>query len=524
MIRSNPKPSRIIIAARRLSSDIAREKPAKLPPLNLLCRRYGVSLVTMHKAVHLLEKEGLLTIAYAKGIFVKRSGPTMPYDLLEEEAGTAIARLFEKIKAEISAGTYRTGQYLPKVKRFTIAEGCSPATVCSAMHLLSARYLIHKKGQHWVVGPQPPDAPTSRPRSFSSSPTVLLFLPAQTDVDLWKILCRHNQFVPFTSQCAADLDRYGIVRVVTFDAMVPGREQYPAGRGEIISIINRLGEGYKGALILGDPADMHEWIDLFRGQRQPVAWFDLNNTDEGRDPRRAKRDKIYRLHIDEGRAVTAALDALHQSGHRRIGLTDCIGHKGASWVDNRISLIRERAAGYDPPLEIIMRSQRGEEWLWVAGDQDDVMAQHVARLRSTAGAGKSRASVGGVPFETALARSVPSLEGLFFKDKVTAIIGLSDWLGFNFHYYFRNIGVAIPHDLSIISFDNYLTHQHYPLATVDFGLGNLGYVAAHIFIGDLPIPADKRGNIAAVPFLINRGSLGAPRKGKCVVVEPRREG
>ena len=50
------------------------------------------------------------------------------------------------------------------------------------------------------------------------------------------------------------------------------------------------------------------------------------------------------------------------------------------------------------------------------------------------------------------------------------------------------------------------------VSSVDLNLDDLGYAAAHLLIGDVPVKADRLGNIAIQPTLIDRGSVGRPRR------------
>jgi DNA-binding LacI/PurR family transcriptional regulator len=60
----------------------------------------------------------------------------------------------------------------------------------------------------------------------------------------------------------------------------------------------------------------------------------------------------------------------------------------------------------------------------------------------------------------------------------------------------------------MVSFDNSAESVYIPLSTIDFGLPRLGYLAAHIFINDIPVHADHEGNIAGLCTLVDQGSIG----------------
>jgi DNA-binding LacI/PurR family transcriptional regulator len=75
------------------------------------------------------------------------------------------------------------------------------------------------------------------------------------------------------------------------------------------------------------------------------------------------------------------------------------------------------------------------------------------------------------------------------------------------------VGIAVPSEMSLISFDNSASITPLPVSTVDFGFGNLGYSAFHLIYGDVTIHRDRAGNVAGRPVVIHRGSIGPPRSG-----------
>jgi DNA-binding LacI/PurR family transcriptional regulator len=104
----------------------------------------------------------------------------------------------------------------------------------------------------------------------------------------------------------------------------------------------------------------------------------------------------------------------------------------------------------------------------------------------------------------------PSFVNLLRDHAPTALIALNDHMAREYYYWFTAVGLNIPKDFSIISFDNLFASMFFPITTIDFGFERLGYQAAHIIIGDIPIRANRYGNIPGPCTLIDRGSLGPP--------------
>jgi DNA-binding LacI/PurR family transcriptional regulator len=87
---------------------------------------------------------------------------------------------------------------------------------------------------------------------------------------------------------------------------------------------------------------------------------------------------------------------------------------------------------------------------------------------------------------------------------------MNDRVGFQYLWWADAAGIEVPRHLSIVAFDNVGESEALPLTTVDFGFARLGYLAAHVLIGDIPVRADEAGNIPGTCTLIDRGSVGRP--------------
>lgn len=108
---------------------------------------------------------------------------------------------------------------------------------------------------------------------------------------------------------------------------------------------------------------------------------------------------------------------------------------------------------------------------------------------------------------SALLDKTPSLASLVLNKSVTAIIALNNELARKYYYWFKLARIDIPARLSMISFDDTPESVTFPITTIDFGLSRLGYLAAHIMIGDIPVKADREGKIPGVCELVDRGSV-----------------
>jgi DNA-binding LacI/PurR family transcriptional regulator len=95
---------------------------------------------------------------------------------------------------------------------------------------------------------------------------------------------------------------------------------------------------------------------------------------------------------------------------------------------------------------------------------------------------------------------------------VTAIVAPNDRLAHAYYLWCKDAGIEIPRGLSLVGFDNLPESVGFPVASIDFGFARLGYLAAHILIGDIPVNENHEGVIAGIPTLIDSGSVERPAK------------
>jgi DNA-binding LacI/PurR family transcriptional regulator len=111
---------------------------------------------------------------------------------------------------------------------------------------------------------------------------------------------------------------------------------------------------------------------------------------------------------------------------------------------------------------------------------------------------------------TAYLRKAPSLVSLLTKHDVTALLAINDNFARKYYFWLRTVGIDVPAHLSVIGFDNLAVNTPYPISSIDFGFERLGYLAAHILIGDTNVAAERNGDIPGIPTLVDRGSVARP--------------
>jgi DNA-binding LacI/PurR family transcriptional regulator len=109
-----------------------------------------------------------------------------------------------------------------------------------------------------------------------------------------------------------------------------------------------------------------------------------------------------------------------------------------------------------------------------------------------------------------LLANTPSIVNLLSTKGLSALVALNDGMAIEIHLWLKFAGIRVPRDLSIVSFDNAIDYYHLPISTVDFGFARLGYQAAHVFIGDIPVRSGADGDMPGACTVIDKGSIGTP--------------
>jgi DNA-binding transcriptional regulator YhcF (GntR family) len=488
--------------ANRLAQAISSDPAYRLPRIVDLADQYGVSYPTMWKALNVLVGKGLIASRPGKKLAII-AGPDDRSSIGE----SAQDRLFATIKQRIIDGTYASGKPFPKAGYFAVTEGVSYLTIAQAFVRLRKENLAHKAKNRWIAGPEDSPRFLARRRSFGDAPVVLVLI---ADIHYWIRYFSdgfNSRFMlPFTAETGNRGIRLAPVLVDTIADELIGM---PAGREEIHSAIASLGDQYCGTLIVSVfPAefDLDKWIIELVNFGKPVVLFDSvggrGDLTRGRLSHRPVIARYYRCYLDEQKAVDIAVDTLAGHGHRAIGIH---GAQAADWAQRRAALIAQRAAEHSPPLACATAGPPEPRWGFSDLNTSEIHSFVSSLADRGAGHPRSKAS-----FRTMLIDEAKSLVSLITRHQATAIIGLNDRMAREYYFWLKAAGMDVPGDMSLISFDNLPHSALMPISTMDFGFERLGYAAAHIFIGDIPIMEDANGFIAGACALVDRGSIGKP--------------
>jgi len=490
--------------ARRLADDLRADRFPSLPPIRQLAVTYQVAYPTMWKAVRLLADRKILSVSHGRR--TRRA---------HEELRNSVLSFHDVLLSRVADGSFRLGRALPKYAYFQREFRVSRNTITAALEQAAGEGIIYKEGKRWIVGARG-GSDRRMGAARRRTPTVLIIV---TERRSWFDLNQSTYNQPFTNALLAEFRDYGMhvqLAIEREDARVASA---PAGIGEMISFIRDLGSDYSGTLIAHMQAPFETvgaWARRLCGHGKPVVLYDNSNF-LGRITRQSsgKNAQLFRCHFDDTRAIELALGSLLDRGHRRIGLL--YTHGKVEWMQHRLQLLIQTADRVAP--EMTLATACLEDEFGVFDDMRDERSRQVdmfdidSFIRRFGAAGVDAG--GAVPARASAARllweKAGSLRELLRTHRVTAMIAPNDFYQQKVYLWATSAGLRVPEDVSLVSFDNSTESFIFPLASIDPGFSYLGYLAAHLFIGDMAVRADRWGDIPGRCRLVNRGSLATPR-------------
>ncbi len=543
--QNSPRPPALVQrTANRLIEDLKSSAGSVLPKTSELCRRYGVSRSTLNKAARILEKRGLLERGRGRPLRPRGAAACAPLP----RALRVADQIAEALTCRIAAGSFRSGQALPKVTVLCGEFRTSRSTIVGVLAMLSARGLIHKEGKSWIVGRQISCGPGDRrthPRNF-----ILLVQP------------KAGYFSRFSGARTNAFRNAFIVEAARSNTLLlpcvvkDEREEYYYGLAfrshrALREHIERRRHEYVGSLVLGLSGmydDYHTLLETLISFERPVVAVDRK--DSGIVEKTSKPALFRRCAYRESTFCRKALDHLYDLGHRRVAY---VSRYTNDWDFTRELTLSAEAARQSEPFSLVTNSDAVARFKrmsrkdcadylrslhrkapphvrktlsWLTKGRREQMFYRVYDLIShllsvwpefpPSPEAPERREFFELPVlrtkeDRELVERVRSIEGFFPQllcDDITAMVATRDRLGTHMFKALERVGIAVPDEMSFVSFDNDIDVSILPVTTIDPGGSNLGYAACHSILGDVPVAYDKATcTLVAEPLVMERGSV-----------------
>jgi DNA-binding LacI/PurR family transcriptional regulator len=419
----------------------------------------------------------------------------------------------------------------------------SPRTVTSAYNRLIAENRAHKVGKRVLAG-----GPIKNLPGIGSGVVIILTLRIYT----WASICSQKRTADFGTVFQRLADQHGVRIIQAGIEKTPTDPTglYPHGPYELGRLLHRLGDRYLGTILAvtrTELPDIQEWIDLLSVHGKPIVWFDRH--DDGTEGLRTN-DQIYRCRYSEEVVVRRALEYLADLGHKKVGYAT-VRDDEPEWSRNRYRLLRELSETEPnfPEITAYEFLLKGEWWTEKTKAEDRLnelyMMNRLPLLREAFDLFRDNSKkivedlghlvderfpyegdfdglilfsrlflthkLDAEAYSADLFRAAgviwPSFQLLpVLEDPATtALILPNDAHASPYVRWFRRVGVQIPHNLTLLSFDN--EKYKVPVTSVDFGFGYLGHQAFLAVLGQNSVRCDKHGTIDPVATVVEKGSF-----------------
>jgi len=442
-------------------------------------------------------------------------------------------RIAHAIQNDIETGTLNPGDSLPKISDFTQREKTSRKSVLDAFTFLSNEGWIHKRSRRYIVG-RGKETVVVQKRSSLFPPVILIMC---YDEDRWPRYCLDRRNGPFCATFVHHAEQAGCRLVQIIPEQRKTLRKVPSGMTEVKHFIDNLGGRYWGTLIMEEYRGVRhfeQWVTLLCGYNKPVIWFNRNDQ---KVKNFISNPHFFHFHHNERASAEVALNFLYTMRYRNIAYPY---HPSVPWQCQRLTFLNDLTKEYpgvsiEPWIVLDRTFEKTPEnlphvikTLYAIDSQSDGVVRKIFQqaLRETKSCCPHLNTKEGYIFHIAskLMQSdhfphcdwVPILRialqtgPIWQKDHPLALIIPNDDFSLRYIDMLHMLKIKVPHNVSIVSFDNAYRFTFTPLCSVDFGFSGLAQYAMNIFTNSIPSPS-TRTTVSARPFIINRGScLEAP--------------
>ncbi len=518
-------------SARRYIAALASERAAgeKLPSVRYLAEQSGFSRTTLSAAARWLHQAGVIVLSPRSGM--RKPGSPKRF----ARRVSSVERVYAMLCERLRDGLYYDGSPLPK--RGAIAAECrvSEHTVSAAYQRLERESLVYRRGKFWVVGKK------TVQKDSDQKPIILLLVQGEHS---WRGLQRSERTGAFCRMFLELLQVNGVyMEPAFFDKRHSPSEFFAGGAAEIDARIRDLGNRYVGALIIEydtlNPFAPDSFALRLTAHTRPVVCLDRHGA-AASPPRRGRLATLCQF--SERRAVRLALETLYSRGHAKIGFPVFWPER---WRIHRKGLVLEESKRFkdmriitNEHVEDLIRLNSKEHiasTLYMLQDRGFPEIQLVfsflirvierRRFAFTRSGTAQRLTHKEIalllqlitdpenkfaPAHKYLLRLTALMVHFLGDKRPTALLAPCDQDALPIYYWLQAARIAVPSQMSLLSFDNYTELMPMPVSTIDFGFDHLGFCAFHLLMDDGVVRRPMNSTIFSKPHLIDRGSIGTP--------------
>ena len=507
----------------KLRSLVEESNSPFLPSYGKLSIQFESSPPTIAKALKQLEMEGHIRIRPRGKITILRNIKPTPKE--NEKSSTEI--VYQDLYNRIQNGQYRVGTVLPKTRYLCSQMRISSRILCDAIKILEQKSLVYKVGKEWHVGTK---QPTQKP--IAPTQKAIVILGAWSTC--WRSTYEDSRLSNFARTFMSLATSLELRLVYTHTHQDKKRKNGATEKKAVKETISKLGHHYLGTLFVPrktrlSDEEMEEWLQLLAKFKKPIVWLDGAET--GNSFWKGSKGQLYRCHFSEERFVRAAVDFLAERGHKKICY---LKERTLVWHQNRYDMIQKiceevgiqsYAFNWDKDDDIMKNSEEAKEQFV---KRIDTLLNSKSRIFKTilhilTKLGGFRGKKNGEnllhfvqkntngPLEVqgaiSMFKIVLSFDFIVNDPTTTALIFPNDLFARNALKAMKRARFQLPRDISVISFDNIPIGVPIFLNTVDYGFEELGYQALHTILKDVPVRADRNGNIPITPMVVDNGTV-----------------
>jgi len=521
---------------RELRSLIVGTKREHLPSIVDLSRRFHVSSAVVRAALGRLEKEGFVSLSHRRRTVVCHNADGQRNAHAPAAAGEP---LYQRLRSRIESGAYPSGQPLPKFEYLTRSEHVGVRTVVRAFRRIERDGLVYRKGRTRFAG-----APGSNDTlgTHGLRRCVLILQPNDAT---WDEFAMTSWTMPFAHSFMHEMSLYGVEPVAALERTRNQRhvsDGTPSGKLEIARFANRLGDRLLGILIVNRGWTVHDaeftrkslaYSEWLCGFGKPVVLFDhLVSAQEQFFDRRMRamlsgllempgvKRHFTRCYQDIFTSLNLAILILHRDGHRTVGYPT--PRTMEPWMAIRGKYLRDSGGQADPPVRVLdstdcppLFDMQGSATLRSALSALSSIKLPFARrmTRTISAMGEPSTTIDTLAADQKESLELTAYLGAFLASPdVTGIVAPNDEHARLFYRWSRTVGLQIPEDLSLLSFDDRVESAYpYTISSINFGFDSLGYTAFHAMLGDIPVKTDTWRSVAAKCRINHYATLGRAR-------------